>query len=118
MCTFLKDMIKQNNTFIFEQDEVHDFIFKRVGHEQMSLVPELLKLLVLEDEELWLQEHIRQLVSEDAGGKSQTPMTPDDTNSDLAQSEDMTSQAVIKEQEELLRQIKMESNWPLRMRRK
>ena len=36
-------------------------------------------------------------------------MTPDDTNSDLAQSEvDMTSQAVIKEQEELLRQIKME----------
>ena len=106
---FLKDMIKQNNTFIFEQDEVHDFIFKRVGHEQMSLVPELLKLLVLEDEELWLQEHIRKLVSEDAGGKSQTAIASDDMKSELAQSEvDMTSQAVIKEQEELLRQIKME----------
>ena len=30
---------------------------------EAALAPELLKLLVLEDEEAWLQEHIRQIVS-------------------------------------------------------
>ena len=77
MCIFFERYDKAKQYFIFEQDEVHDFIFKRVGHEQMSLVPELLKLLVLEDEELWLQEHIRKLVSEDAGANHRQPCSDD-----------------------------------------
>lgn len=61
---FLKDMVRQENcSFMLEQDEVHDFIFNRLGHEEMTLVPEMLKLLVLEDEEAWLQAHIRSIVS-------------------------------------------------------
>jgi hypothetical protein len=60
---FLKEIIRQKNSFMLEQDEVHDFIFNRIGHEEMSLVPALLKLIVLEDEETWLQAHIRAIVS-------------------------------------------------------
>ena len=54
---FLKEIIRQKNSFMLEQDEVHDFIFNRIGHEEMSLVPALLKLIVLEDEETWLQHN-------------------------------------------------------------
>ena len=102
---FLKDMIKQNNSFIFEQDEVHDFIFKRIGHEEMSLVPELLKLLVLEDEEAWLQEHIRQIVS---GEKQNNNDNNSNNNSNDNVAFDIHNQAMIKEQEELLKQINIE----------
>ena len=64
---FLKEMIHANVDLNQRKEEIHEFVFSRINSSHSSLIPCLIELLVLENEDFQLVRLIRTTVDQSTG---------------------------------------------------